>query len=82
VTVRFTVEGELRGAKRALPPTPLRVEVRVPSDMGADSTVTIPVPHDVAIDLNRLIRDVMPERVLTLGHGGYVTITVTIDGTP
>lgn len=80
MTIEFTVEGELRGAKRSLGPSPVRIETRVATaPFGVETTVTIPVPPEAAADLDRLIREQMPERVLTLGHGGHVTITVTIE---
>lgn len=78
MTIQFTVEGELRIVKRSLPPTPVRIEARVQHPGGAYATVLVPVPDEAVAELDELRRQ-MPERVLTLGHGGHVTITVTID---
>lgn len=80
MTVQFTVTGQLRGVKRSLGPTPIRINLRVQtSDEHADTNVVLPVPPEAAAAIDELVRERMMDRVARLGHGGTATITVTID---
>lgn len=77
----FAVTGVLRAVKMPLQPTPAKVSLQL--TVGDDHTATasdIPIPDDVLDDAYRYLREMLPQHVLTHGHGGRVTVTVTIEG--
>lgn len=80
--IEFTVSGVLRGAKYPLGPTPAKVSVALVLEGHTDTRADLPVPDEALEAIYRYVREMMPEQVLLTGHGGTVSVTVTIQGGP
>lgn len=78
--VTFTVTGVVRAVKMPLQPTPAKVSLQLTVGDNHTSTATdIPIPDDARDEVYRYVRETLPRHVLEHGHGGVVTVTVTIE---